>query len=56
MNKFLELKNISKIFETSKKLKVLKNLSYNFNNGKIIKIVVGPTWNRLVFIDIDIEV
>ena len=42
MNKFLELKNISKIFETSKKLKVLKNLSYNFNNGKIYSLM-GPS-------------
>ena len=28
----------------------------NSNNGKIKKLVIGPVWNRLVFIDIDIEV
>ena len=28
----------------------------NCNNGKIIKLVIGPKWNRLVFVDIDIEV
>ena len=42
MSKFLELKNISKTFETSKKLQVIKNLSYNFNKGKIYSIM-GPS-------------
>jgi len=35
MNNFLELKNISKHFNIDKKIKVLKNLSYNFNKGKM---------------------
>ena len=26
------------------------------NNGKITNLVMGPKWNRLVFVDIDIEV
>ena len=42
MNKFLELNNISKTFETSKKLKVIKNLSYTFNKGKIYSLM-GPS-------------
>ena len=42
MNKFLELKNISKTFGTSKNLKVLKNLSYNFKKGKIYSLM-GPS-------------
>ena len=42
MNKFLELNNISKTFETSKKLKVIKNLSYNFSKGKIYSLM-GPS-------------
>ena len=42
MSKFLELKNISKTFETSKKLQVIKNLSYNFNKGKIYSLM-GPS-------------
>ena len=42
MNKFLELKNVSKTFETSKKLKVIKNLSYNFKKGKIYSLM-GPS-------------
>ena len=42
MNKFLELNNISKTFETSKKLKVIKNLSYNFKKGKIYSLM-GPS-------------
>ena len=25
-------------------------------NGNITKVVLGPNWNRLVFIDIDVEV
>jgi ABC-type lipoprotein export system ATPase subunit len=42
MNNFLELKNISKIFKTEKKIKVLKNLSYNFKKGKIYSLM-GPS-------------
>ena len=42
MNNFLELKNISKIFKIEKKIKVLKNLSYNFKKGKIYSIM-GPS-------------
>ncbi len=42
MNKFLKLNNISKSFETSKKLKVIKNLSYNFSKGKIYSLM-GPS-------------
>jgi ABC-type lipoprotein export system ATPase subunit len=42
MNKFLELNNISKTFETSKKLKVIKNLSFTFNKGKIYSLM-GPS-------------
>ena len=26
------------------------------NKGKIKKLVLGPSWSRLVFVDIDIEV
>ena len=42
MNNFLELKNISKYFNIDKKIKVLKNLSYNFNKGKIYSLM-GPS-------------
>ena len=42
MNKFLELNNISKTFESSKKIKVIKNLSYNFKKGKIYSLM-GPS-------------
>ena len=42
MNNFLTLKNISKHFNTKKKIKVLKNLSYNFNKGKIYSLM-GPS-------------
>ena len=42
MSKFLELNNISKTFETRTKLKVIKNLSYNFKKGKIYSLM-GPS-------------
>ena len=42
MNNYLEIKNISKTFNTSKKLRVLKNLSYNFSKGKIYSLM-GPS-------------
>ena len=42
MNNFLELKNISKTFNTTKKIKVLKNLSYKFNKGKVYSLM-GPS-------------
>ena len=42
MNNFLELKNISKIFDKNKKLKVLRNLSYKFKKGKTYSLM-GPS-------------
>ena len=42
MNNYLEIKNISKTFNTNKKLRVLKNLSYNFSKGKIYSLM-GPS-------------
>ncbi|MDC0641985.1 ABC transporter ATP-binding protein [Candidatus Pelagibacter sp.] len=42
MNNFLELKNISKHFNMDKKVKVLKNLSCNFNKGKMYSLM-GPS-------------
>ncbi len=42
MNSYLELKNISKSFKTEKKIKVLKNLSYHFNKGKVYSLM-GPS-------------
>jgi len=42
MNNFLTLKNISKHFNNEKKTKVLKNLSYNFDKGKIYSLM-GPS-------------
>ena len=42
MNSFLELKNISKNFNTEKKIKVLKSLSFNFDKGKVYSLM-GPS-------------
>ena len=42
MNSFLQLKNISKSFKTEKKIKVLKNLSFNFDKGKVYSLM-GPS-------------
>ena len=42
MNNFLTLKNISKNFNNVKKIKVLKNLSYDFSKGKMYALI-GPS-------------
>ena len=42
MSSFLELKNISKIFNSEKKVRVLNKLSYNFKKGKIYSLM-GPS-------------
>ena len=42
MNSFLELKNISKNFNTEKKIRVLKKISYNFKQGKVYSLM-GPS-------------
>ena len=42
MNNFLKLKNISKNFNNENKIKVLKNLSYDFNKGKMYALM-GPS-------------
>ena len=42
MNSFLQFKNISKHFNIDKKIKVLKNLSYNFDKGKMYSLM-GPS-------------
>ena len=42
MSSFLELKNISKSFNSEKKIKVLNKLSYNFKKGKTYSLM-GPS-------------
>ena len=42
MNNFLKLRNISKNFNNEKKIKVLKNLSYDFSKGKMYSLM-GPS-------------
>ena len=42
MSKFIELKNICKSFNTSKRIKVLKKISYKFKKGKIYSLM-GPS-------------
>jgi len=42
MNNYVELKSISKSFSTSRKISVLKNLSYKFKTGKIYSLM-GPS-------------
>ena len=42
MNNFVVLKSISKSFSTSRKISVLKNLSYKFKTGKIYSLM-GPS-------------
>ena len=42
MNNFIQLQNIYKSFDTLKKLKVLKKISYKFKKGKIYSLM-GPS-------------
>ena len=42
MNNYLQLINISKNFNIDKKIKVLKNLSYDFHKGKVYALM-GPS-------------
>jgi ABC-type lipoprotein export system ATPase subunit len=42
MNSFLKLKNISKNFESEKKVRVLNKLTYNFKKGKVYSLM-GPS-------------
>jgi len=42
MNKFIKIKNINKKYEKNKTIKVLNNISFNFEPGKIYSIV-GPS-------------
>tara|TARA_B100000902_G_scaffold68737_1_gene74791 strand:+ start:1103 stop:1780 length:678 start_codon:yes stop_codon:yes gene_type:complete len=42
MSNFLELKDISKSFESEKKIDVLKRLSYKFKRGKLY-VIMGPS-------------
>ncbi len=42
MSNLIELANINKYFETQKKIKVLKKISYKFKKGKIYSII-GPS-------------
>ncbi len=42
MNNLIQLSNINKSFDTSKKVKVLKKISYKFKKGKIYSLM-GPS-------------
>ena len=42
MNNFIELKSIDKTFDTARKIKVLKKVSYKFKKGKIYSLM-GPS-------------
>ena len=42
MNNFIKIKNITKKYEKNKSIKVLNNVSFNFETGKIYSIV-GPS-------------
>ena len=42
MNNFIELKNISKVFDNQKKITVLKNLNFKFKKGSIYSLS-GPS-------------
>ena len=53
---------LSKLFQVRGSNQVNKVMSFKKfktylrkNNGKIEKLVLGPSWNRLVFVDINIS-
>lgn len=59
----LQKKRILRLFQVRGSNNKNKVMSYKefikhitVNSGKIKKLVIGPKWNRLVFVDIDIEV
>lgn len=56
-------KRMLRLFQVRGSNKKNKIMSYKefkkhliLNQGKIKSLVLGPKWNRLVFVDIDIEV
>ena len=42
MNNFIKLVNLNKTFDSSKKIKVLKKISFNFKKGKVYSLM-GPS-------------
>ena len=42
MNNFIQLTNINKSFDTSKKIKILRKISYKFKKGKMYSLI-GPS-------------
>ena len=59
----LQKKRMLRLFQVRGSNKKNKAMSYKefkrhliLNQGKIKSLVLGPKWNRLVFVDIDIEV
>ena len=57
-----EKQRLSKLFQVRGSNQVNKVMSFkNFknylrnNNGKINRLTLGPSWNRLVFVDINIS-
>ena len=42
MNNFIQIININKSFDSLKKIKVLKKISYGFKKGKIYSLI-GPS-------------
>ena len=58
-----EKERMLKLFQVrgiNKKNKVMSFCNFkkyiSENNGKITRLVLGPDWSRLVFVDIDIDV
>ena len=56
-------KRMLRLFQVRGSNKINKVMSYiefqshlKLSNGRITSLVLGPKWNRLVFVDIDIEV
>jgi len=59
----LQKKRMLRLFQVRGSNNKNRSMSYKsfikhvtVNNGNIKKLIIGPKWNRLVFVDIDIEV
>lgn len=56
-------KRMIRLFQVRGSNNVNKSMTYQefkktlrVKQGKIIKLVLGPKWNRLVFVDINVEI
>ena len=59
----IQKRRMMQLFQVRGSNKKNKTMTYQdfkkflkIKQGKIIRLILGPKWNRLVFVDIDVEV